>query len=550
MEASNLDVTKEKKDDLQKSPWWTSIVVFVTLHIGSHLSILTRSDLSISDYYLPTSLAIIFINWFGPRLVLPIVFLNAVASSYFWGNPLEKWLFWFLYAIPETMFAFLSWFLFRRVYKGKFWMPDIRNTLLFLVMGITIPVIVEIFLLQSMLVWTGDQKFNTFWDYISSNILSEYATSFFLTLPILYLVSPQLKKRNIVTLPAEIEYHSIPKKRMVLEILGIFLVMLILVFLIDFREYWFIYGFFSLYIAIRFGFGPALISNFYILILVYVLPKFLSGLGENTVGDYQDVRSIFLGSCLLFLFAAITGRVMSDVRNAEKKLLKQNAELEKKNEELDHFAYSVSHDLSAPLKSILGLVNISRLTEDPVEKNYFLSQIENCVIKLENFIAEIMDYSRNNRQNLLLESVNIRELCTEILENLIENHESQDIEVRYELKESNVIQDKTRLKIILNNLLSNAVKFTKPIGEYHPYIKISSTKNGGILSIEVEDNGAGVREDQLDRIFQMFYRGSDRSTGSGLGLYIAKEATEKINGTLIVKSEYGKGSRFIVNLRA
>src|SRR5687768_15288656 len=159
-----------------------------------------------------------------------------------------------------------------------------------------------------------------------------------------------------------------------MDLMGIFLILLALVFLIEFEKFWYIYGLFSMYTAIRLGFGPAILTNYYIFLITYILPKFLKVFGSEGARDYTEVINIFLGASLLFVFAAITGRVISDVRIAEAKLQKKNNELDQTNKELDRFVYSVSHDLSAPLKSILGLVNISRIAQEPVEHTDYLSR--------------------------------------------------------------------------------------------------------------------------------------------------------------------------------
>ncbi|HYG40359.1 MAG TPA: ATP-binding protein [Cytophagales bacterium] len=533
-----------------KQSFWIPLLVFLVIHIGSHVSILAQHDLSVSDYYLPTAFSVVFILWFGPKNILPVMYINAVGTSYLWGNPVEQWPLWFLYAIPETLFTFFAWFLFKKVYDGKYWLPDIRNTVLFLVLGVFIPAIIETFSLQSMLVWTGAQSPYTYWKYIVSNLLSEFTTSFFITLPALYFLSPWLKRKKLVYyFQEEVLAPQLARRAVLLEMSGVFLCLSVLVFLVEFREFWFIYGFFSLYVAIRFGFGPAILTNFYILIIIYVLPKIFAGFGENEVGGYQDVINIFFGACLLFVFAAITGRVISDVMIADEKLIRQNSELEKTNEELDRFVYSVSHDLSAPLKSILGLVNISKVSTDIGEHYNYLNWIERSVKKLELFISEVLDYSRNNRQQSVSENISLEDLCNEIIENLNEMSETKPIQFHFNFLEPEICQDKTRLKIILNNLLSNAIKFQKSSPGHKPYVKISSFRNGDELQIEVEDNGEGIRSEQLEKIFQMFYRGHEKASGSGLGLYIAKEATSKINGSISVRSEYGKGSTFVISFK-
>ena len=100
-----------------------------------------------------------------------------------------------------------------------------------------------------------------------------------------------------------------------MELIVVFVSLLALAFLIEFSRFWYVYGFFSLYAAIRLGFGPAIVTNFYILLITYVIPKFLTGFGKNEPGDYSSVSNIFLGANLLFVFATVTGRVISDLKN-------------------------------------------------------------------------------------------------------------------------------------------------------------------------------------------------------------------------------------------
>lgn len=543
-------ITHPKLRDIKGWPIWTALMAFAILHIGSRVSLLTFHDLGVSDFYLPTAFSIVLIYWFGPWRVVPAMFANAVITSPLWGNSSDDWPLWFLYAIPETLYGLASWFFFKKLYGGKFWLPDIRSTVLFLVAGVGIPALIEVFLLQTMLLLTGAQVAATYWKYIAGNLLSEFALTFFLTLPILYYFTPWVKKS--LPLPAiseDIDTVLPLNKAAITELLLVCSALIACAFLIDFREFWFLYGIFSLYVAIRLGFGPAIITNFYILVLIYVLPKLFGSFGKNDVGNYVDVMNIFLGACLLSVFAAITGRVMSDVKIAEENLKKKNAELEKTNEELDHYVYSVSHDLSAPLKSILGLVNVSRITDDRGEHLSYLDRIEKSVKKLEAFIGEILDYSRNKRQKLIAELVNIKELCEGILENLLANPQCKHVQVDFQLAEHEIYQDKTRLKIILNNLLSNALKFQKSMDETEPVIRITSYKKDDDIIIEIEDNGEGIKQAQIESIFKMFYRGNVKSDGSGLGLYIAREAVAKIAGSITVASEYGKGSTFVVHLK-
>ena len=110
------------------------------------------------------------------------------------------------------------------------------------------------------------------------------------------------------------------------------------------------------------------------------------------------------------------------------------------------------------------------------------------------------------------------------------------------------ISDATRIRIILNNLISNAIKFHWLEGERKPYVRIALSMAGESYQILVEDNGRGIGEPHLQRIFEMFYRATDEAQGSGLGLYILKEAVGKLGGTVEAKSEVDKGTAFIILL--
>lgn len=531
--------------DTKKKPVWLYVLVAALIHGSTHISLLAQHDVSVSDLYLPTSLSIIFVHWLGPRFVLPIVFLNSVASSHLWGNSIEVWPLWLLYAIPEIIFPLLSWVLFRKLYQGKYWLPDIRNTILFLVMGVGIPAVIEIFTLQGLLLWTGKVSVENFLGYVTNNLLSEFSTTFCITLPVLYYFSPFVQRAGYTvekteTIPVIRLLHSKEIWQMVILLFSLF----ILSAIIPFNTYWYVFGFSSVYAAIRFGFGPAIVSNLFILLVSYVLPRFFLNDGNNDFGNIEHVNSIFFGANFLFVFAAITGRVISDVKNAEEKLILQNAELEQINTELDRFVYSVSHDLSAPLKSILGLVNISRISTNPADHIDYLNRIETSVVKLELFISQILDYSRNKRIHPVQESIDIKALCDDILENLRHATEAIPVEIIYDLDVKVVTQDLHRVRIILNNLLSNAVKFQRPFDGNKGLVRIRSKREGPKVTISVEDTGEGIRREYQHRIFDMFYRGNEKSMGSGLGLYIAREVSKSMGGSISFTSEYGIGSVF------
>jgi signal transduction histidine kinase len=224
----------------------------------------------------------------------------------------------------------------------------------------------------------------------------------------------------------------------------------------------------------------------------------------------------------------------------------RNAELRKLNSELDSFVYSTSHDLRAPLASVLGLVNLSRLEEK--NKDHYLNLIEKSVKKLDRFINEIIDYSRNSRLEISPSPIDFEKLINEIFEDLEYLEEKNHITTSIEVSGQHPLySDLTRISIILRNLISNSIKYYNP-NNPSPQVKIMVNTDEAGAIIHIVDNGIGIDEKRQKDIFKMFYRGSDRSSGSGLGLYIVKESVEKLNGKITVKSKIGEGSTFEIIL--
>jgi len=220
-----------------------------------------------------------------------------------------------------------------------------------------------------------------------------------------------------------------------------------------------------------------------------------------------------------------------------------------RNTELDRFVYSASHDLSAPLKSILGLIAIARMDKpDPGQEQYLL-MMERSVRKLEEFIEEVVSYSRNTRMPIKLEACDFRLL----VQGLLQDHQYAPDFSRISFEVENLtgeemITDLARLKIILNNLISNAIKFHWFEGSRKPYVKILLSRSESNYIITVEDNGRGIEEKHLANIFDMFYRATEKAQGSGLGLYILKESVLKLGGTVEARSALDAGTTFTVTL--
>lgn len=230
-------------------------------------------------------------------------------------------------------------------------------------------------------------------------------------------------------------------------------------------------------------------------------------------------------------------------------LKKINDELSMRNSELDRFVYSTSHDLSAPLKSIRGLIMVAKMEETTPSQVSYLHMMEKSVMKLEAFIADVINYSRNTRAPIQRSPINFRQFMQQVLDDHQYAPNYEKIAFTVIDHTSHVLQsDEMRLRIIFNNLISNAIKFHYYNNGKQPYVKITANEEHDRFVFIVEDNGTGINPELKDRIFDMFFRATDSVQGSGLGLYILRETVHKLDGQVEVETELGVGTTFVIKL--
>lgn len=252
-----------------------------------------------------------------------------------------------------------------------------------------------------------------------------------------------------------------------------------------------------------------------------------------------------------FTIALITGIALLyfliDVNHStEKELLAKNDLLAKTNRELDRFVYSASHDLRAPLSSLLGLIEVAHKTSDPAEINQCLDLMRQRVNNMDGFIKEIIDFSRNTRQEVKKETFNLLTFIKEIVDDLKFAEGMEQIYVRLDIApDLQIISDPTRLKVVLNNLVGNAFKYQDPQKEQQE-VYIKAQAEGDMIRIDIRDNGLGIATEHQSKVFEMFYRASEKSRGSGLGLYIVKETLAKLKGAIQLRSTATEGSTFSI----
>lgn len=256
-----------------------------------------------------------------------------------------------------------------------------------------------------------------------------------------------------------------------------------------------------------------------------------------------------LGSVVIlyFLISVNYHSEITLIKN-ERLLVQKNEELTKLNAELDRFVYSSSHDLRAPLTSVLGLIQLSELSNNADEVKSYTKLMRSRIEDLDKFIREISDYSRNTRLEIHRSEVNIKKTIREVLESLRFFPGSEKVEVKLDIdEEMTLVSDPTRLKIVISNLISNSFKY-RDQRRNDSFVSIQSINNSHYIILEISDNGIGIPQENLPRIFDMFYQAHENSVGSGLGLYIVKETVEKLGGKIEVESAYGSGSKFKIHL--
>ncbi|MEM7106727.1 MAG: ATP-binding protein [Bacteroidota bacterium] len=235
-------------------------------------------------------------------------------------------------------------------------------------------------------------------------------------------------------------------------------------------------------------------------------------------------------------------------RKIDRKIQKQDHQLRKMNAELDRFVYSASHEMRAPLMSVMGLINLSKIEEDNQVQKEYLGMMESCLKRLDKYVKDITDYSRNARMEPTIEKVAPGDVVDAVMKEqsflpcFAEIRKEIIINDPYEL-----FSDRKRLEIVLNNLISNAIKHHN-LEQSDPFLRVELNVKRTKCMISVVDNGIGIGARHLEKIFDMFYKATESSSGSGLGLYITRETVEKLRGTINVRSFLKTGTRFTVVL--
>ena len=255
---------------------------------------------------------------------------------------------------------------------------------------------------------------------------------------------------------------------------------------------------------------------------------------------------------LLFRYNSLRKRANKLLRERQKEIEQQNKQLVQLNEEKNEFLNIAAHDLRGPLSSLVGVAELLEHSDetDRTSRLEYIDIIKASTTRMLKMINDLLDVNsiENNQSRVEAEKIDVVPIAERLTQIYQPQAADKNIGVEMETRFSplEIKADESHIRSIIENLLSNAVKFS----ESGSNVRVRLEKENDKAKISVIDNGPGITEEDQKRLFGRYVRLSNKPTGNessvGLGLYIVKNLTESMNGSIRCESEPGKGSRFIV----
>ena len=245
------------------------------------------------------------------------------------------------------------------------------------------------------------------------------------------------------------------------------------------------------------------------------------------------------------------------LRNKNKKIDKLNEMLEAKvsertarlmeiNKELDTYLYRASHDIRRPIRTLLGLNNIAQINSDPEQMKQLFSKVHSTAMSMDKMLFKLqMAYELNNTHGI--EKVDLEELTSECIKDMSMEIAEQNANITVKInKNAKTVQaNKALLRIALDNILENALLYQS---EEKNEIEIFTDEGNYFFYIHVKDNGFGIPEKYFDNLFKPYFKISNKTQGSGLGLFLAHKAISFLAGEISVSSTVNQGAQFTIKI--
>ena len=246
-------------------------------------------------------------------------------------------------------------------------------------------------------------------------------------------------------------------------------------------------------------------------------------------------------------------RLPTAIKHAlEKKRLEKERQLAteslyQKNQELSNLIRRCSHDLRGPLTSLMGLVQLSRQQEMSDTLSKYISMMEKSANKLDIILKGFREYATITSDTSSDKEIYFQPIVKDVLESLENIDGFADTKFNIDIKQTKgFLTNEFAVRSILQNLIHNAILYRRK--DVESVVNISIQESGNELIIEIKDNGTGIPEKIQDKVFEMFFRGSSETEGSGLGLYLVKNAVIRLNGSISMTSKPGEGTSFKITL--
>lgn len=241
--------------------------------------------------------------------------------------------------------------------------------------------------------------------------------------------------------------------------------------------------------------------------------------------------------------------INNQLTEEREKLMETTQELEERNFELDQILYRTSHDIRSPIASVLGLINIIKDENDLSKIREYLTFVEKRVSDLDRFTRSMLSYGKEQRSEVRLQIIDFEQIINTCWLDLqyLPTYARLKKNFHIDKKCLSFYSDPFRLSIVLSNILSNAVKYQN-LNREDSYVSVDIVQDDDYATVVIQDNGIGVEQAYIDKVFDMFFRATEKSEGSGLGMYIVQQTVERLDGEIKFESKVGEGTTITIRI--